>query len=67
MRHVMRKAAFCMAQIRNAKHLAIFCGCTALFSMSDLVENPEDRLSRYAAHMSHIITNMRHVSKTQPY
>ena len=34
--------------IRHFKHLAIFCGCTARF-VSDLVGNPEDRLSRDAA------------------
>ena len=36
--------------IRNFKHLAIFCGCTARF-VSDLVGNPEDRFSHNEAHM----------------
>ena len=36
--------------IQNFKLLAIFCGCTALF-VSDLMENPEDRFLRDAAHI----------------
>ena len=32
------------ASIRNLEPLAIFCGCTARF-VSDLVGNPEDRVS----------------------
>ena len=36
------------ASIRNLKPLAIFCGCTARF-VSDLVGNPEDRVSYDAA------------------
>ena len=34
----------------NFKPLAIFCGCTARF-VSDLVGNPEDRLSHDEAQM----------------
>ena len=36
--------------IRNFKHLAIICVCTACF-VSDLVGNPEDRFSRDVAHI----------------
>ena len=36
------------ASIRNLKSLAIFCGCTARF-VSDLVGNPDDRVSYDAA------------------
>ena len=36
------------ASIRNLKPLAILCGCTARF-VSDLVGNPEDRVSYDAA------------------
>ena len=38
-----------LPKIRNFKHLAILCGCTARFVL-DLVGNPEDRFSHNEAH-----------------
>ena len=40
-----------LSQFQNFKPLAIFCGCTARF-VSDLVGNPEDRVSHNEAHIS---------------
>ena len=39
--------------IPNFKPLVIFCGCTALF-VSDLVGNPEDRVSHNETHLVNI-------------
>ena len=41
--------------IRNIEPLAIFCGCTARF-VSDLIGNPEDRLSHHAGCLVMILT-----------
>ena len=44
-------SAFVFTYSPNFKPLAFFCGCTAR-TVSDLVENPEDRFSGHEARIS---------------